>query len=85
MLVDRESAGSEHLVVNFFALKPDKAPPAGSHRAPYDELYYVLSGRARLRLGDPPEFFDIVLGTVAFIPGGTIHALENTGTGDLSC
>jgi mannose-6-phosphate isomerase-like protein (cupin superfamily) len=82
-LVDQESVGSKRLTVNHFTLKPGKSTGAGSHPEPYDELYYVLHGHARLRLGDPPETFDIEPGTVAFIPAGTSHALDNTGTEDL--
>jgi mannose-6-phosphate isomerase-like protein (cupin superfamily) len=83
LLVDKESVGSRYLVVNHFTLKPGKATEAGSHPDPYDELYFVLRGRALLRLGDPPEVFELERDTVAFIPAGTIHALENTGTQDL--
>ena len=71
MLIDRESVGSEYMVVNHFTLKPGKSTPSGSHPPPYDELYYVLRGRAELRLGDPPEVHDLEPDSVAFIPAGT--------------
>jgi len=80
LLVDQESVGSEYLVVNHFTLKPGKQTEPGSHPEPYDELYFVLHGRAVLRLGDPPEVFEIQPGIVAFIPAGTVHALDNVGT-----
>ena len=83
LLVDRESVGSDYLVANHFTLKAGQSTDAGSHPDPYDELYYVLSGCALLRLGDPPEVFEIEPGTVAFIAAGTMHALDNVGTQDL--
>ena len=83
MLVDRTSVGSTRMVVNHFTLKPGKQTEAGSHPTPYDELYYVLRGKGVLYLGDPPEATEIRPDFVAFIPAGTNHALDNTGTDDL--
>ena len=83
LLIDKESVGSRYLVVNHFTLKSGQATECGIHPDPYDELYYVLHGHALLRLGDPPEVFELEPGTVAFIPAGTRHALENVGTQDL--
>ena len=83
MLVDRESVGSETMVANHFTLKPGKTTDAGSHPAPYDELYYVLRGTGIVHLGDPPEATEIRPDSVAFIPNGTTHSLKNTGSEDL--
>jgi mannose-6-phosphate isomerase-like protein (cupin superfamily) len=83
LLIDGQSVGSEHLVVNHFTLKPGRRTGHGAHPSPYDELYYTLRGRAVLRLGEPPEEFELEPDTVAFIPGGTAHSLQNTGTEDL--
>ena len=83
MLVDRKSVGSTRMVANHFTLKPGKQTESGSHPAPYDELYYVLRGTAVLYLGDPPEATEIGPDSVVFIPSGTNHALDNTGTEDL--
>ena len=83
MLIDKESVGSTALVMNHFTLRPGKRSEPGSHPDPYDEVYYVLRGRALLQLGDPPEVFELEPDTVAFIPSGTSHSLENIGTEDL--
>jgi mannose-6-phosphate isomerase-like protein (cupin superfamily) len=83
LLVDKESVDSKYLVASHFVLKPGKQTPRGSHPDPYDELYYVLKGRAILRLGDPPEAFELERDTVAFIPAGTMHTLDNIGDQDL--
>ena len=83
LLVDRESVGSGTMVANHFTLKPGKTTDPGSHPAPYDELYYVLRGTGAVFLGDPPEATEIGPDSVAFIPNGTNHSLENTGTEDL--
>jgi mannose-6-phosphate isomerase-like protein (cupin superfamily) len=83
MLVDRESVGSDALVVNHFTLRPGKRTAPGHHPSPYDEVYYVLRGRGVVGLGDPPEGFELEPDTVVFIPSGTTHAVENTGAEDL--
>lgn len=76
LLVDPDGVGSERLVVNHFTLRAGQAT-SGTHPAPYDEVYYVLRGRAQLQLGEPPETFELEPHMVAFIPGGSYHALHN--------
>jgi mannose-6-phosphate isomerase-like protein (cupin superfamily) len=84
LLVDPDGVGAKSLVVNMFTLRPGKTTgPGGSHPAPYDEVYYVLRGRALLHLGQPAETFEVGPDSVAFIPGGTIHWIDNTGDEDL--
>ena len=83
MLVDQESVGSEHLVMNQFTLSPGKSTEAGSHPAPFDEIYYVLRGRGVVYLGAQHEPSDIGPDSYVFIPNGTIHYLTNTGDQDL--
>jgi quercetin dioxygenase-like cupin family protein len=83
-LIDVESVGSRQLVVNEFTLKAGRRSYPGSHPCPFDEVYYVLRGRAWLILGaDPPMRYRLTPGCIAFIPCGTTHALENTGRADL--
>ena len=43
----------------------------------------MLSGRGILRLGNPPDAFALEPDTAVFIPSGTMHSVENTGTEDL--
>ena len=84
MLIDAESCGSRQLVVNEFTLKAGHRSYPGSHPVPFDEVYYVLSGRAWLTLGaDPPMRYRLTPGCIAFISAGTVHALENPGRTDL--
>jgi mannose-6-phosphate isomerase-like protein (cupin superfamily) len=75
MLIDRSNSASEKLQVNQFILKPGCSTEGAIHREPYDEVYYVLRGRAILHLGD--ETYDIDKDTIVFIPGGTFHSLAN--------
>jgi mannose-6-phosphate isomerase-like protein (cupin superfamily) len=83
MLIDRESVGSQRIVLNYFALRPGHSTAAGSHPAPFDEIYYVLRGAGTLFLHDDHQPFDLSPDTVAFIPAGTLHYLHNTGAADL--
>ena len=79
LLIDPSGVGSTDLAVNHFTLKPGHHTDPGAHPKPYDEIYYVLRGTGRVSLGNPPEDTDLVPDMVVFIPGGTRHALENTG------
>lgn len=54
----------------------DKAPP---HRhANLTEVFYVLEGEIRLRVGD--QVRTVTAGTFAFSPVGTVHGFGNVGT-----
>jgi mannose-6-phosphate isomerase-like protein (cupin superfamily) len=83
LLIDASGVGSTDLAVNHFTLKPGHSTDPGAHPKPYDEVYYVLRGSGRVSLGNPPEHTDLAPDMVVFIPGGTRHALENTGAVDL--
>jgi len=82
LLIDKESVGSNQLVVNHFLLKSGKSTQPGRHPNPYDEVYYVLKGRGLLQLGEQ-EPFELEPDTIAFIPAGTLHALSSSGGMDL--
>jgi mannose-6-phosphate isomerase-like protein (cupin superfamily) len=84
LLVDPTGVGAQSLVMNMFTLRSGKTTgPGGSHPAPFDEVYYVLRGRGLLHLGQPVETFEVGPDSVAFIPGGTVHWIDNTGDADL--
>ena len=84
MLIDNQSAGSEHLVVNEFTLKCGKSSYKGSHPMPYDEVYYVLKGKGFLVLEDDEERkYEIEPGIIAFIPCGVQHHLINSDDEDM--
>jgi len=80
MLIDDESVGSKNLVMNHFTLSPGERTYPGSHPPPYDEVYYILRGRGILTLGDSEKKqYEMAQDTVAYMPGGTVHQIENTG------
>lgn len=84
LLIDPDGVGAQSVVVNLFTLNArESTRPGGSHPAPYDEVYYILRGRGILYLGDEPETFPIGPDSVAFIPGGTQHWIDNTADEDL--
>ena len=56
-------------------------PPGGrlgSHRHPPAEIYHVLEGDGVVTLDGREQH--VGAGTAVFIPGGSEHALRNTGT-----
>lgn len=75
MLIDQENSGSERLQVNHGVVKAGKSLPGAAHPAPYDEVYYVLSGEATLRMDG--QDYDLARDMVVYIPAGTHHALTN--------
>ena len=83
LLIDRGGVGSERLIVNHFTLKPGKKTGESPHPEPYDEVYYVLRGTGVVELGADLTPHDVGPDSVVYIAGGTKHALENTGDGDL--
>ena len=74
---------SKDLTMNHSTLKAGKTLRGGSHPKECDEGYFVLKGRARLRLGGNPEtgkghtVYELYPGTAVFIPGRTFHELSN--------
>ena len=84
LLIDRENTGADSVLMTHFTVKPDQAMgEAVGHPPPYDEIYYVLAGEGVVHVGDPLEPCELSPGVVVFIPAGTKHRVENTGTEDL--
>ncbi|MDO8685127.1 MAG: cupin domain-containing protein [Clostridiales bacterium] len=75
MLIDRTNSDSERLQINHFTLHPGCSTSGGIHKVPYDEVYYVLSGKAVLHMDG--KDYDIESDDIVFIPGGTFHSLDN--------
>jgi quercetin 2,3-dioxygenase len=58
-------------------IAPGSGPPAHIHRAE-DEFFYVVSGQFKVKVGD--RVIDAPPQSVFFVPRGTAHTFENTGT-----
>jgi mannose-6-phosphate isomerase-like protein (cupin superfamily) len=72
--VRRVVTGGKGGVANVHVIRVARGE-AHSHRA-YDEVYFVLAGRGRIRLGEAGDF-ELRPGAVAVIPAGTVHSLES--------
>lgn len=84
LLIDEEGVGSPKLQVVHATLKPGKTPGGGAaHPVPYDEAYYILRGQGLMEFDEGREQYEVGPDTAIFIPGGTWHRIENTGTEDL--
>ncbi|MBN2734043.1 MAG: cupin domain-containing protein [Methanomicrobiaceae archaeon] len=60
--------------------------PGGEKTIPHrlfksSEVYYILSGEARMHIGDESE--DLSAGQAVYIPPGCVQYIENTGDSDL--
>ncbi len=77
LLAHRERSGLSYyeflnvpsLHMGIYALKAGQLDPQGPHNE--DEIYYVLSGRATLRLGDHEQ--PVESGSIAFVRAGVEH------------
>ena len=84
LLVDGESVGSRNLVLNHFTLLPGQRTYPGSHPDPYEEVYYILSGRGTLTLGgEGGEVHELGPHMAAYIASGMLHELANSGEAPL--
>ena len=86
LLVDRESVGSE-ITMNEFTLKAGKQTYKGNHGEGFDEIYYLLSGRALLYLQEMGtsnyKEYNLYQGSYAFIKGGRGHYIINSYDDDV--
>jgi mannose-6-phosphate isomerase-like protein (cupin superfamily) len=81
-VIDPENCGAKKVQINHGTVKAGKTLAGGSHREPYDEIYYVVRGNARLRLGE--EEIEVGPDTAVYIPAGAFHQLDNSdGSEDL--
>ncbi len=56
---------------------PAGAGTAAHHHVKTEEIYYLLEGRGRIRVGD--ETREVAAGDAVAIPPGAVHQITNTG------
>jgi mannose-6-phosphate isomerase-like protein (cupin superfamily) len=83
-LGDRPAAYGELLRVpamsaGIYRVRAGAADPQQPHRE--DEVYYVVSGAGRIRIGDGDHV--VAAGDVAFVPAGVVHRFHDV-TEDLT-
>ena len=71
-----ELARSQFQSTHFVYMPPGRKIRPHFHRE-REEVYVILDGKARLRLGD--EYVEVGEGYVAYVPRGTVHAAESIG------
>ena len=82
MILDHEITGRDDVVqINHGTVKAGYALGGAAHEE--DEIYYILSGKGKLRLDE--EMIDIAGGQVIFIPAGCFHALDNRESEEDMC
>lgn len=82
LLVDKESVGSEMMVMNKFTLKAHKQTYKGNHGKGFDEIYFILSGMVLLYIQEMGSRkyrkYNLYQGSYAFIKGGRRHYMVNS-------
>lgn len=81
MILDHVITGRDNVIqINHGTVKHGEALDGATHED--DEIYYILSGHGRLKLGDGTV--EVHPDQIIFIPAGCFHALDNIeGTEDL--
>ncbi len=74
LLMDDSIAGEAAINVNEGTLGKGKKTAGGVHDK--GEIYYCVKGRAVLWLND--DSFEFKPGSIAYIPGGVLHWIDNT-------
>lgn len=70
-LCPAEGTGHSFSISEGTVPKGTGAPP---HHHPWDEAYYILSGKADFQVGE--ETVRVETGDFLYVPGGTIHAFS---------
>ena len=78
-LITADSCGAEKLSAGLYKLKPGNISKNDIHSE--EEMYYVVSGKARLVMDD--KSFLVESGMVVFIPANCWHQSTNIGDGEL--
>ncbi|MFF0435080.1 cupin domain-containing protein [Streptomyces sp. NPDC004327] len=62
-----------NMSVGLYALDAGQTDPQGTHRQ--DEVYFVVSGRASITVGD--ETTSVARGSVVYVPAGVPHKFHH--------
>ena len=82
MILDHVITGRDGVIqINHGTVKAGCAVGGAAHED--DEIYYILSGNAKLKLDE--EIVDVASGQVVFIPAGCFHALDNSASKEDLC
>ena len=80
LVMDRaDAATSEVFIVQ---MAPGEAPPLHQHDDT-EQIFYVLQGRGRLRIGAQQATYAVAPGDVVRIPPATLHSIECVGDATL--
>lgn len=82
MILDHAITGRDDVIqINHGTVKAGYALGGAAHEE--DEIYYILSGKAKLKLDE--KIVDVAEGQVIFIPAGCFHALDNRESDEDLC
>jgi mannose-6-phosphate isomerase-like protein (cupin superfamily) len=76
-LIDRTSSGITQCSLAEEILPPGAAVTPHHHRE-IEEIYYIVSGRGLMTVGD--ETREVEAGDAVYVPRGLRHTLRNTGS-----
>lgn len=75
---NKETTDTKHLTFSVGYFSPGEG--LRSHLHPEsEEVYYVISGKGTVYLGEAKKPLDVCPDTAIYIPPGTIHCVKNTG------
>jgi quercetin dioxygenase-like cupin family protein len=80
LVLDRSEATSSEVFI--VVLAPGEAPPLHQHDDT-EQIFYVLSGRGRLEIGEERQACSVNAGDVVRIPPSTLHTIHCLGNSHL--
>ena len=76
LILDRKDASRSEVFI--VVLEPGESPPLHRHDDT-EQIFFVLEGEGRLRVGDEVREFRVEAGDVVRIPPSTLHTVEAVG------
>ena len=81
LVMDRSEATSSEVFI--VVLDPGEAPPLHQHNDT-EQIFYVLKGEGRLRIGQEQQEFAVNPGDVVRIPPSILHSIQCKGQNPLT-
>ena len=81
LVMDRSEATSSEVFI--VVLDPGEAPPLHQHDDT-EQIFYVLEGEGRLRIGQVQQEYAVKPGNVVRIPPSTLHSIQCKGQNPLT-
>ena len=77
ILVDGDMGGAEHLTFGYARFDPRTSYHKKHYHPEAEEVFYIISGKGIVGVGENSEESEIVQGDTIWVPKGAVHWLYN--------